>query len=144
MKTWAFWSVAAPVAMTSLCVLLLVGLAALVGAPPVEVAGDFLTDVAEPLARVSTQLWVTAFFMAVVCYGVSVRLIRQTLGGPLSTPLADLASRLRKLVFFRTRAQYSMEPTAAQQSYISLFPMPYAGTQAPPTALLAGTTPLLE
>ena len=144
LKTWAFWSVAAPVAMTSICVPLLVGLAVLIGAQPMGIAGDFLTDVAEPLAHVSTHLWVADFFMGVVFYGVSVRSIRQTLGWPLSTPLAVLAARLRKLVFYMTVAQSSMEPTATQQGVISRGPMPDAGTQAPPMALLAGTDPLME
>ena len=143
-KTWAFWSVAAPIGMTGLCLLLLVGFAALVGAPPLEVATDFLVDVLEPLARVSAQLWLTAFLMMVVCYGVGRQLIRQTLGGPLSTPLAALAASLRKMVFLSALALSFTEPPAARQSGMSPFPVPYAGTQVPPMALLAGTAPLLE
>ena len=56
LRTWAFWSVAAPVGMTGLCLLLLAGLAALAGAPIGTVVTGFLVDVQEPLAQVSTQL----------------------------------------------------------------------------------------
>ena len=83
LRTWALCSVVVPIAMTTLCVLLLVGVAALFGAPVGAVAIDFLTDAMEPLARVTVQLWITAFFMMAACYGVSRQLIRRTLKNPI-------------------------------------------------------------
>ncbi|MYC30889.1 MAG: hypothetical protein F4X65_12480 [Chloroflexi bacterium] len=144
LRTWAFCSVAVPIAMTTLCVLLLVGVAALFGAPIGPVAINFLTDAMEPLARVTVQLWVTAFFMMAACYGVSRQLIRRTLKNPITAPLAMLAHR----VLNRVRCRNSTLPLPATAGSLahgfsqSLAPDPVINP--PPAALLTGAAPLLE
>ena len=143
-RTWVFCSVTVPVAMTTLCVLLLVGVAALFGAPVDTVAINFLNDALEPMARVTVQLWVTAFFMMAACYGVSRQLIRRTLKNPITAPLAMLAHR----IMHRACCRYLTLPLPATAGSLalgfspSLAPDPVIN--APPPALLSGAAPLLE
>ncbi len=144
MRAWAFWSVAAPLGMTCLCLLLLVGFAALVGAPIGTVAAGFLVDVLEPLAQVSVQLWMTAFFMMVLSYGVSRQLIHRTLKKSLSTPLAELFAhlgmRIRRIVLTLTIPGESVTPNL--RAFPSCCTCPTG--DPPPVALMLGTVPLLE
>ena len=144
LRTWVLCSVVVPIAMTALCVLLLVGVAALFGAPVGAVAINFLTDAMEPLARVTVQLWVTAFFMMAACYGVGRQLIRRTLRNPLTAPLAMLAHRILKAVCCRALT-LPLPATAGSLALgfsQSLAPDPVINP--PPAALLAGAAPLLE
>ena len=141
LRTWAFWSVAAPVGMTGLCLLLLAGLA---GAPIGTVVTGFLVDVQEPLAQVSTQLWMTAFFLMALFYGVSRQLIRRTLKNPLSAPLAELVAyigqKIRRMLFHLAITNNSTAPPH------NIFPSNILESrgQPPLVALLAGTMPRLE
>ena len=96
MRTWVFLGVVAPLGMTCFCPLLLIVLAALVGAPIVAVNTGFLVDVQEPLAQVSFQLWLTSSFIMVLLSGLSGQLIRRTLKNPLSAPLLEMVGRIRK------------------------------------------------
>ena len=144
LRTWAFWSVAAPVGMTGLCLLLVAGLAALAGAPIGTVVTGFLVDVQEPLAQVSTQLWMTAFILMALFYGVSRQLVRRTLKNPLSAPLAELVAhigqKIRRMLFHLAITDNSTAPTP------NIFPSNILETrgQPPLVALLAGTMPRLE
>lgn len=144
MRAWAFGSVAAPLAMTGLCLLFLAGLAAAYGAPVGVTLDGFLTDVAEPLARVSAQLWVTGFFMMVVCYGVSRQLIRRTLNGPLCAPLARLMGLFGRQMRCMARFLYVAAGPATSPQHLFLGFRDNTPERPPPVALLAGTAPLRE
>ena len=79
--------------MTCLCPLVLIILAALVGAPIVAVTTAFLVDVQEPLGQVSFRLWLTAIIMMVLLSGLSGQLVCRTLENPLSAPLLEMVGR---------------------------------------------------
>ncbi len=144
MRAWAFWSVAAPLGMTCLCLLLLVGFAALVGAPIGTVAAGFLVDVLEPLAQVSVQLWMTAFFMMVLFYGVSRQLIHRTLKKSLSAPLAVLLAHIREKIRRMVVALVISCGSVTLPLHISLPCNTRPKGHPLPIALLPGTAPLLE
>ena len=144
MRTWAFWSVAAPLGMTCFCLLLLVGFAALVGAPIGTVATGFLVDALEPLARVSVQLWMTAFFLMVLFYGVSRQLIRRTLKKPLSAPLAVLLAHLREKIRRMVVALVISCGSVTPPLHVSLSCRTHPKGHPLPVALLPGTAPRLE
>ncbi|MCY4365948.1 MAG: hypothetical protein OXE17_06985 [Chloroflexi bacterium] len=144
LRTWAFWSVAAPLLMTGFCLLLLMGLSALVGAPIDVVAMKFLADVLEPAAQVTVQLWVTAFFMMAVCYGVSRQLIRRTLRSPLSAPLSEVVGRIRQAALKVMFAPTSTAVSGEQAPHVSRLFDTVLASRALPVSLLSGSTPRLE
>ena len=144
LRTWVFCSVVVPVAMTTLYVLLLVGVAPLFGAPIDTEAINLMNDAIESMALFAVQLWMIAFFMMAACYGVSRQLIRRTLKNPITAPLAMLAHRIMNRVCFRNLT-LPLPATAGSPALgfsPSLAPDPVIN--APPAALLSGAAPLLE
>ena len=144
LRAWAFWGVILPVAIPLGFALLLGGCAALLGAPALDLALDFLTDSGTALYPLILQIWITTYFLAAICYGVGRQLISQTARHPLSAPLALLAARLRQWVARRVSSLCTIASTSGPISKVSLaFPTDSVGL-APPVALLSGSAPRLE
>ena len=70
----AFGSVVWPIVLLAAFALLLGGLGASVGLPPVEFGLDFIDRAAPSLSGVVAKLWLICFFGAAFCYGIGPRL----------------------------------------------------------------------
>ena len=70
----AFGSVVWPIVLLAAFAVLLGGLGASVGLPPVEFGLDFIDRAAPSLSGVVAKLWLICFFGAAFCYGIGPRL----------------------------------------------------------------------
>ena len=135
-----------PVALTAVLALLFAGAAAAQGGPFLGELVGILVEIGHDWLRLVALLWLAAFFMVVMGYGMGRHLIGLTLRQPLSSPLASMAHHLRGLArclsrFFALSSSCLRDtpngPTRPGSPYRSI-------GLAPPAALLAGTAPLLE
>ncbi len=104
----------------------------------------FVSSTAADWLLLNVQVWVTAFFMQVVCYGVGRQLIKVTSRRPLSAPVAALSACSRQWAARRMSqaiATVTFLPSGSKAS--TDFPSNPAGT-TPAVALLTGAAPLLE
>ena len=143
LRAWVKYSAILPLVIPGLLLLLYIGFSASMGLSPLEAGSRFVSLIALEWSQLYIQLWLTAFFMAVICYGVGPQLIRQTARNLLSAPMAALAARLRRWV---AQLTFDLSVFAIPVSLTSMArPGFFSGPPGlPPPALLTGSTPLLE
>ena len=144
LRAWVKYSAILPLVIPGLLLLLYIGFSASMGLSPLEAGSRFVSLIALEWSQLYIQLWLTAFFMAVICYGVGPQLIRQTARNLLSAPMAALAARLRRWVDRRISSLCTIASASGPISKVSpAFPTDSVGL-APPVALLSGSAPQLE
>ena len=90
LRYWAKWSIILPWAIPGAVLLLCMGFAALLGNSPLEAGAKLASAIGADWAMLNIQLWLTAFFVSIVCYGVGRQLVGLTARHSLSAPLAAL------------------------------------------------------
>ena len=146
LTAWTLWSATLPWIIPAFFALLMAGGVAAMGGSFTDALFDFASETGGDLLRLNGQLWVTAFFMVVVCYGVGRQLVGLTNRRSLCAPLAALAARLGRLARFLPEifASRSSAPDALPVVKVLAGFSPDSDRLAPPVALLTGSAPLLE
>jgi len=93
LTAWTLSSATLPWIIPALFALLIAGVAATLGNSFTDALFDFVSEISGDWLRLNSQLWLTAFFMMVVCYGVGKQLVCLTNRRSLCAPLAALAAR---------------------------------------------------
>jgi len=146
LTAWTLSSATLPWIIPALFALLIAGVAATLGNSFTDALFDFVSEISGDWLRLNSQLWLTAFFMMVVCYGVGKQLVCLTNRRSLCAPLAALAARLGGLSRFIPGFLASRSSAPDAVPIVQTLPgfSPDSNRLAPPVALLAGTPPLLE
>lgn len=146
LRAWTLSSATLPWIIPALFALLIAWAASLLGECFTVALADFVADIRGDWLQLFVHLWLAAYFMAALFYGVGRELIGHSARNPLSAPLANMAALLRKWSRFLSGALASRSPVGAAMPAALIAPrfLPDSIGLSPPVALLAGASPQLE